>query len=231
MSNEKQNNITHWRNQLEALDSLPGERLVDKDAAWENLYNRLREKPRLNNAAWYWAAACVLIGMTISGMLIFQRDNGPATNISLEKTNKTIVAPQPPVHQKDMIMIKRPQQASIARSAEKSAHIVNVKRSIKKIASFDAILIPAHEVKEVVTIDPTTTLPSPIIIVAATAPKKQFRIIHINELETVSLQMATSPVRKKNGFIQWKNDHDIQPAAVPEKEYAGVSTIKIPLKN
>jgi hypothetical protein len=205
--------------------------LLDKNTAWENLHDRLREKPRRKRMPWYWAAASLLIGITISWMMIIQRDNRPAANISLQKTDNTIVAPPAPIYKKEMIITKRPQQEPIARYIKKNTKVVTVKKTAKKTAAFYFITVATRDVTPITTIDTITTLPGPLITGAATAQKKQLPVIHINELETVSQQMAASPSKKKSRFIQWKNDAGIQPAAVPEKEYAGVSTIKIPLKN
>jgi hypothetical protein len=65
MLNENPGN-GNWKNKLEEISNLPGETLVDKNAAWEKLHNRLQQKPRRKRVVWYWAAAaCLLIAMVI----------------------------------------------------------------------------------------------------------------------------------------------------------------------
>ncbi len=66
MSNENHNNIEDWRNKLEGLDKLPGETVIDKNASWEKLHERLREKNYNKKIIWYRsAAACLLFALMI----------------------------------------------------------------------------------------------------------------------------------------------------------------------
>ena len=63
MSNERQNDFLSWRTSLDNPDGIPGLGLDNKEAAWENLLDRLAETPRRNYTAWYIAAACFLLAL------------------------------------------------------------------------------------------------------------------------------------------------------------------------
>ena len=46
MDNERPNERTLWSSRLEEPGALPGTGLTDKEAAWDKLYDRLRENVR-----------------------------------------------------------------------------------------------------------------------------------------------------------------------------------------
>lgn len=227
MTNEKQNEPISWKDKLEALDSLPGELMPDKNAVWEKLQHRLYKKPVHNRAVWYWAAACLLTGIIIAGLIIVQKDSSPVKDISIGKSNKTkIVPPVPSIEKKEMAAVIPPVETAIANNSENKSPSIHFNKIMKKARPVNTIIIPLAE------INVHAPAPNPLIAIAGPAPKKQIPVVHINELETGPQQIATSQRRRKNYFsIQRRDDRDIPAAAVSEKEYAGLSTIKIPLKN
>ncbi|HRI21554.1 MAG TPA: hypothetical protein PLA68_11405, partial [Panacibacter sp.] len=84
MLSENHNNF-HWKNKLEDADSLPGETLPDKNAAWEKLHARIHEKPRRKGFVWYWlAAACLLAAITIPVVLV-NKKQGNLVKATLDK--------------------------------------------------------------------------------------------------------------------------------------------------
>ncbi len=68
MSNENLND--YWKNKLEDVDSLSAETFTDKNAAWEKLHSRLRQKPSRVRTVWYWAAAACLLLVFILPIII-----------------------------------------------------------------------------------------------------------------------------------------------------------------
>ena len=66
MIDEKPNNNIDWKDKLDGLESLPGEKF-NKEASWEKLYARLQSKSKSKKMIWYWlAAACLFFGLFIS---------------------------------------------------------------------------------------------------------------------------------------------------------------------
>src|SRR5215467_10038920 len=81
MSHENQDKQIHWRDRLESLDYLPGKTL-NKDAAWDKLYGRLRGEQRHKKIAWYWiAAACSAIVLVVALMMNRNTSKTDVTNI------------------------------------------------------------------------------------------------------------------------------------------------------
>ncbi len=88
MSNEDLNDF-HWKNKLEDEGSLSRETLTDKNAAWEKLHSRLRQKPNRIRALWYWAAAaCLLLAIIIPVMMPDKKQD------SLVKNSPTPLQPK-----------------------------------------------------------------------------------------------------------------------------------------
>ena len=61
MSNENHNSIHNWKIKLEELQSLPGETMPDKNAAWEKIHARLEGKRPAKKTVWYWLAAASVV--------------------------------------------------------------------------------------------------------------------------------------------------------------------------
>jgi len=66
MSNEIPSDAGNWKGRLDQLDALPGETWTSKEASWETLYDRIKDKPRRRKPFYRMAAAAVLVGLCIS---------------------------------------------------------------------------------------------------------------------------------------------------------------------
>ncbi|MDV6222692.1 hypothetical protein R1T14_24495 [Flavitalea sp. BT771] len=65
---------TWWSRRLEEPGALPGTGLADKEAAWDKLYDRLRETPRRRTQPWLWAAAaCLLLALIPAAFILKER--------------------------------------------------------------------------------------------------------------------------------------------------------------
>ena len=53
MINEKPNNNIDWKDKLDELESLAGEKF-NKEVSWEKLHARLQSKPKTKKMIWYW---------------------------------------------------------------------------------------------------------------------------------------------------------------------------------
>jgi len=97
MSNETPSEQGHWRDRLDRLDNLPDEPWTGKDAAWDTLYDRIRDRPRRGNASWYRvAAASVLLVAGIATGLIFYHGKR-ARPEAASSVNPATAAPALPV--------------------------------------------------------------------------------------------------------------------------------------
>ena len=78
MDNERPNERTSWSSRLEEPGALPGTGLTDKEAAWDKLYDRMKESetPRSRRMVWLWAAAaCLLLIVIPAALLLKDRRN------------------------------------------------------------------------------------------------------------------------------------------------------------
>jgi len=79
MDNERPSEYKSWNSRLEEPGALPGAGLTDKEAAWDKLYDRLKESqaPRRRRMIWFWAAAaCLLLIAVPAALLIKDRYSG-----------------------------------------------------------------------------------------------------------------------------------------------------------
>src|SRR5690349_3119198 len=84
MTSENQNS-NNWKIKLDELSSLPGETVVDKNAAWTKLDARLRRKRKEAKPIWYWvAAACILFAIMIP-LLLLNKEDGQLTTVEIEQ--------------------------------------------------------------------------------------------------------------------------------------------------
>ena len=59
----------NWKDKLEDTTAFAGNELLNTNAAWDKLYNRLHQ-PRRKKAVWYWAAAACLAMVIISVLFV-----------------------------------------------------------------------------------------------------------------------------------------------------------------
>ena len=75
MDNERPGEYSSWSSRLEGPGALPEMGMTDKEAAWDKLYDRLKEeKPRRRSIIWLWAAAACILNAH-GGGLLSQRHN------------------------------------------------------------------------------------------------------------------------------------------------------------
>ena len=60
------NEFSGWREKLDSLTSLPGERMPDHAMLWEKLEARLTKAPVKKQFPWHWiAAACLALAVLL----------------------------------------------------------------------------------------------------------------------------------------------------------------------
>jgi hypothetical protein len=228
MLQEKLNNQS-LRSKLEDLDSLPGEELQNKSAAWNTLHDRLRKKPQRIKPLWYWAAAAFIIAC----LLPFSITNKNPERIAKENAGKKI---QPQQIKADL---NKPVEMPIVITApsateEKKTLIVKANNgiSIKDSGKDDeavTVIIPEQPVPQQQEIIPSFVVENPQPGIAAAPAKKKLRVISINELDTPQQESAT--VSSSSPAISTKKFYNISTTMPPVQEYAGVLKIKISLKH
>jgi hypothetical protein len=75
MSNENHNSSPNWKSKLEEIESLPGETMPDKNAAWEKIHARLEGKSHERKPVWYWIAAATILFLFIIPFFISNKNN------------------------------------------------------------------------------------------------------------------------------------------------------------
>lgn len=215
MVSESHSNSLGWKSRLEALDSWPGEGL-HKDAAWEKLHKRLREKPSPKKAVWYWiAAACTLSAFFMPGLFSVKNDTSLVKNtIQPKQSTRPFISPSKKIFKKDTLEVVS------------GKHFYRKRRKLY-IAKVNKIILPAAN--NVITAKPLAnnmkiSLPqiaNNIIaadtfhnIVIKVAYKPTLRVIHINELE----QLSAAEKFALNTSVKW-------PVKITNKDvFSGFST-------
>jgi len=232
MADKKQNNADSWKQMLDCPENLPGEGMPDKNAAWEKLYNRLYTKPA-PRTAWYWIAATMLTMAAVSWLITSRKKNDitKASATAVHDTNslqpsqaadfnkqpiiKTVFIKQPITHNKGAM--------------HKKTYYGNAHPFYPPQAVATSISIVVN--KPPVSIAAPVTGDSAKLVLVFT-PKKKLRVLHINELGTVSPydpeQAALAAQEKNNIKIRFKNNASGNPSAPVRQEDTG---IRIPLTN
>ena len=236
MLNEKQTDSFYWKNKLEELDCLPGES-SNKDALWDKLHDRLREKPRSNKSVWYWAAACLLPVLLMLWMASNKKDPAIVKIDNRLKQNKTVPASRLPFPRKEAIVI------SPLVSVERNLSIKNAGRKTRRISSDKnnhtkneaTVITGTNTIIETIPGAIVNTDPSPdtaAAVASIVVTKKKLRVVHINELETLPEQLTTTHTPEKSNFkFIFGNGGKNSPAATALQEYTGFAKLKIPLTN
>ncbi len=209
MLTEKQTDSFHWKERLDKLDHLPGQ-AMDKDQAWEKLHMRLQPAAPRRKAAWYWAAACLLLAFLLYySMFNFQQDRNNIAQIHKKEV--------PPASQS--VGSKKPSLAVPATySILRHEQTINTRKSMvipalqKKTAPANSPALPLiiEDKARVVFTDYSAVPPSrPLIAdtatmrITITAIKKSLPLVHINELEpgiSNTERLALSADQEKRTF-------------------------------
>jgi hypothetical protein len=185
MTSENQNS-NNWKIKLDELSSLPGETVVDKNAAWTKLDARLRRKRKEAKPIWYWvAAACILFAIMIP-LLLLNKEDGQLTTVEIE---------QKPIETKKSEVTAVVKKDSIKKITSPSAqkNMVTVENKTHKISTIISAKKPINQFRVPITVSTQDMMAEtknislqPINIpsgLAASPPvKKQLKVVHINEL-------------------------------------------------
>jgi hypothetical protein len=228
MDNERPVERNLWSSRLEEPGALPGMGLTDKAAAWDKLYLRLQETPRRRTLPRFWAAAaCLLLALIISPKMAIR----PRTYLS-SAHNPQLSAPAP-AHSLQLSAPSPAAMTSVIRYPPAQSRIsppsLDRTPRHRSITPLHPVLLNPrvrHSLPPLAL--PTTpglSIPLTLATAHPAAPKKEQRVIHINELEASLPSPAAltgerlKPGRLRFGFGQqetfrptttWQgNDHPI----------------------
>jgi hypothetical protein len=183
MQNENRNNF-HWKNKLDDIDSLPGDGIADKNAAWEKLHARLGGQPRRKIAIWYWAAASILLLVLIAVLV-----PRPATT-ELATNNSQLITPQKPANEKPANELA--ETANLVTTVPKTTIPQQVHLQAQKMVTtvenepINNVVANNTTAEIIVTVPPVLQLlpvaDTPANILAMAPVKKKLKVVHINEL-------------------------------------------------
>lgn len=188
MLHEKPNEPGNWREELDGLTQLPGEAL-DKAVAWENLQQRFTATPKQKKKTWYWiaAAACFILLATMQWIKenniekeLVQNTKQPYKNIPVQTIKRTTVSDtflSKKINR--LTLIKKHHQCIPSNKALLHELVADKNADISKATNIEntVAVIPDSSAQPVVTINP---------------PKKQLRVVHINEV--------SQPIEEKERF-------------------------------
>lgn len=182
-------NDFHWKNKLEEVSELPGEILTDKNAAWEKLHSRLKQKPHRTKAVWYWAAAaCLLLAVFIPFLKTYKNpDNLVRNNPPHNQPQKTAVAEIIPSKEN----VIRKGLLSLGKK-KKSLQLIRQTTDEKDLPVHNKVQMP-ETVLANANVQPGINQPPSIATfvvegtdeaqLAAMPVKKALKVVHINELD------------------------------------------------
>jgi len=187
MDNGRPGEYRSWRHRLEEPGALPGVGLTDKEATWDKLYDRLRETPRRRTLPWLWtAAACLLLALAPAAFFLREKKvtiypNPPKVAVQPKTNPRQTAAPEP------SIVIRNTMQVPLPRPVA-PLHAVRRERpapvKTPAIALTPVVLqSPARQTLPELLLPPRPDLSKPVIASTQTTPKKELRVVHINELE------------------------------------------------
>jgi len=206
---------TAWSRRLEEPGALPGVGLADKEAAWDKLYDRLRETPPRRTLPWLWtAAACLLLALIPAAFFLrekrpISRSREPKVAIQpkalLKPTQaRTYPAPAPnPSTQAPGALIQN--NAATPHPARKERHTQAKAPALAPIMAKAPVqqIQPARNTLPGLILPPRPNLSKPqIAAIQPATPKKQLRVVHINELEPAQPAPSTAGERLKPGRLQ-----------------------------
>jgi hypothetical protein len=241
MQGEKHNEES-WKSKLDDLSGLPGEALIDKEAAWDNLHARLREKPARKKTGWYWAAAaCLLLALAMTWMTGHRKQSSPAIATGhYQPAHPRIIAPvvalkENPVKDTHPIPVETTQLVKNNITTSPVNNMATARRPKHEPSA------PAQTVSLVETQTPATTLvipallpDSPVIALAAAAPKKKLRVVSLSELNATAEESRKSSGNSNRHYFQLKlmtADAGANTVTQADRNSPGIFKIKLSPQN
>lgn len=177
MASEKHNEAEGWKSRLEDTACLPADAHLDKEAAWDALYTRLRNKPARKKKGWYWlAAACLLMAFCLPWITGHKKETGLAKKTmpvpaAIKNSATTIQYPVASKPRLTVTVVQAPQE-----------HTAVTPRRDKAAPSLPTMPAPVTTAP-IAQVTLTTVPDSPLLTPVAPAPKQPLPVVALNELE------------------------------------------------
>jgi len=213
---------TAWSRRLEEPGALPGVGLADKEAAWDKLYDRLRETPRRRTLPWLWtAAACLLLALVPVAFLLKEKralphSGGPKVAIQPKAIQpRTLPKPgqprtYPPTGAKPSVPAPgAPIQNTLARNTPAHSSSLAAPRTPAPRTPHPARRTLPHTLAhssplkaQSLQFPPPDLSPSLTVAIPPATPTKQPRVVHINELEPAQPGPSMAGERLRPGRLR-----------------------------
>jgi hypothetical protein len=192
-----------WSSRLEEPGALPGVGLTDKEAAWDKLYDRLRETPRRRTLPWLWAAAaCLLLALIPAAFFLREKrtiPHSPEPKVAVQPKPtraRTYPAPaQKPTTQPPGSQLAAQNSKLKTRCSQLRAHRSPVTAHRSPVVTPSSQLVARSLQLAAPPAPPAHRLP----LAACGLPP---RVVHINELEPAQPTPSTAGERLKPGRLQ-----------------------------
>lgn len=191
MEQDMQNNNhgnSNWKDKLEDTAGFGSNELLDTNAAWDKLYNRMQQ-PRRKKTIWYWAAAAsILTGIVFT--ILFSQQQQQTKPVNIVTTN-------PQKQTKELInTIEGDDKAAVVETGNKKKTI-NEKHSSKTVLQKSTVITEQKEKQLTAGKDDkiiTASIPLlPVVTkllndtvssttIVSVQPKAKLKVVHVNEL-------------------------------------------------
>ena len=214
----KQNNFMD----LDNLTNLPGEATADKAALWQRLESRLQKKPQQKKAVWYWAAACLLICITVP--FLFNSNKNKVVEAAIDNNNSRIKSD---ISQPNKIVV--PENIKLNTTEIELPPVVgnapSLKNKIQMIETKqDSLVSNIPLPSDLIVQDNSPTEIDTLAKTIAITAKKKLSVVHINELE------EEDKIAAQNSNLA-KSLKKKRTKTTDRSEYAGTLNFRIYFKN
>jgi hypothetical protein len=177
MWRQNQNNFKN----LDELTNLPGETTADRAEMWQRLESRLQKKPQKKKVSWFWAAAGLLICITVPFLFNSNKDKIPkaailnnttTTKSPISKPNKAVV---PENIKLNTTAIKLPPFVGNAPTLRNKIQRIKTKQ--------DSFITNTPLPLDLIVQDNSSTEIDTLAKTLAITAKKKISVVHINDLE------------------------------------------------
>jgi hypothetical protein len=181
-----------WRRRLQQSDALPEQGLADKEAAWDKLFERMNDRPRRRLFGYRMAAACILI-LLIPAVRFFQDRPVTGKNHPLLRPVAPLAA-NPPTRSRAAQPLRTailptvtppaaPQPSAMQLASTRPARTLFSRLPVnRRLPARSGTNEPA-----IITISApvlVTTTPPPVAAPSQKpAPKKQWKVVDLNDLD------------------------------------------------
>ena len=179
MSNERIDDFLSWRGRLEDPEGLPGQALDDREATWERLMDKLRERPRRRFSGYRIAAACLLLAL-IPAFRLFQNRHGNPIALQPVTTHRATPVATPRIaRQQPAFASANPHPAKTATPAKTTPA-----KTTRPTIPYTPSASPLHVAPAFPLAAAPPVPPALIATTHNTPPHKEWKVVNIGEINS-----------------------------------------------